>query len=178
MCFRIINKSVKRKRYYKLKLAWYANFIIVLSTTVTMFIQYIFLPSDTTQIMGGAGDISQLLWAVVVIGITSSFLILISIVLGIIYFKQMKPIYITILMCVTLITIQTLIYNYISKDTTFDEYFHLRLFYYLLFTTVLFVLLLTVRASILKRKNVKFNKVLYWLLPAIVVYTPIVIDFI
>lgn len=163
-------RRTKKEGHYILRTLLHSSWMTMLITAITIWIY------DATIGLSISGD--ELIGALLIFFAGAGLLLIASIILGIIYFKQMKPIYVTMLMCVVLMTIQTLIHNYLTKDTTFDEYFHILVFYYLLFTTVLFVLLLVARARILKRKNIKFNKLLYWLLPALIVYTPIVIEFI
>ena len=167
----LIFKHTKKKEHQHLKRFWWSAAVTGLVTTVVVTVY-------DEGFGGSAGlltmDIENF---VLLIIIAASILIfaVCSIIAGIDYIDKMKPVYLQMLFALFLAQGHNGLYRHISNSRHLTETNdHIWLSATFGMTVLIYIIIMFVAAILMRKKQIRYYKLFYWLLPTIVLLLPVI----
>ncbi|EXM40898.1 hypothetical protein RASY3_00515 [Ruminococcus albus SY3] len=167
----LVFKHTEKKEHQRLKRFWWSAAVTGLVTTVVETVY-------NERFGGSVGLLTMNIEnAVFLIIIAASVIIfaVCSIIAGIIYFDKMKPVYLQMLFALFLALGHNGLYRHISNSRHLTETNdHIWLSATFGMTVLIYIIIMFVAAILMHKKQIRYYKLFYWLLPTIVLLLPVI----
>ena len=167
-----IFKRTEKKEHKTLKRFWWSAAVTGLVTTVVETLY--------NEAFGGSAglltmDIENFVF-LIMIAVSIVVFAICSIIAGIIYFNKMKPVYLQMVIALLLALGHNSVYRhlYISKGLT-EINDHIWLSATFGITVLIYIIIMLIAAILMHKKQIRYYKLLYWLLPTIVLLLPVIV---
>ena len=168
----LLFKRTEKKEHKTLKRFWWSAAVTGLVTTVVETLY--------NEAFGGSAgpltmDIENFVF-LIMIAVSIVVFAICSIIAGIIYFNKMKPVYLQMVIALLLALGHNSVYRhlYISKGLT-EINDHIWLSVTFGITVLIYIIVMLIVAILMHKKQIRYYKLLYWLLPTIVLLLPVIV---